>query len=81
MASARLVIEKQPVNAGPRLAQPESPSSPATLRPNNLLQPGSGRAAANWLRVGSAALRTARNPSLSPLDQQAVPMIGNPELR
>jgi hypothetical protein len=64
------------MNAGPRLAMAESPSSPPMLRPNMLIQPGSDRAAANWLRVGSAALKTSRQMSLSPLDQRAVPMIG-----
>lgn len=66
-----MVSENKPAA---RLAMPESPSSPPTLRPNTLLQPGSNRAAANWLRVGSAALKT-RQMSLSPLDQRPVPMI------
>jgi hypothetical protein len=78
LTSARLVVEKQALNPGPgpRLAMPESPSSPPALRPNTLLQAGSGRAAANWLRVGSAALKTTRQMSLSPMDQRPVPMIG-----
>ncbi|KAI6232864.1 hypothetical protein M3Y99_00972900 [Aphelenchoides fujianensis] len=65
------VPDRPPVNAGPRLAVPESPSSPPLMtlddRPRTIGgAPGTGRAAANWLRVGSAALRkTPGTPQLN----------------
>ena len=62
--------DRPPVNSGPRLAVPESPSSPFA-RPNTLAA-GSQRATINWLRVGSAALR--KTPT-APLEQKPVPMI------
>ncbi|KAI6197450.1 hypothetical protein M3Y94_01226000 [Aphelenchoides besseyi] len=71
-------FDRPAVNAGPRLAVPESPSSPPLMtlddRPKTLGTTAGGRATANWLRVGSAAMRKA--PANSLTDQRVpVPMI------